>query len=68
VYARTTVQVVAVFVAVIVNEKAPVPASPAGVPVRAPVAAFRVSPSGSEPAVTAYVKPPEPPLAVTAWL
>ena len=56
------------FVAVTVNEKEPVPRAPPGVPVSAPVAAFSESPSGREPAVTAYVKPPEPPLAVTAWL
>ena len=37
--------------AVIVNEKLPVPV---GVPVTAPVAVFRVIPVGNEPAVTAY--------------
>ena len=44
-------------------------ATPAvGVPVIAPVAAFRLSPAGSVPEATVQVLPPSPPVALSVWL
>ena len=39
-----------------------------GVPVIAPVVAFRDSPAGNAPAVTAKVEAPVPPVTLTVWL